>query len=150
MNFKLSQLSYLLLSILVVSVPAQAAIFGQNANINIESKLAGSSTYLAKIPKNQEEEFVRVITEHNSEVKQLSREIKAIRVNFRISNAQKREILPQFRPRIQGIFSKYNGRISAFNLTAAEKKLLADLAKLDEKGMYELLNCPDNGATMCI
>jgi hypothetical protein len=150
MNFKLSQLCYFLISILVVSIPAQAAVFRHSATINIESKLASSSTYLAKIPKNQEEEFVRVITDHNTEVKQLSGEIKAVRVNFRISNAQKREILPQFRPRIQGIFSKYNGRISAFGLTAAEKKLLADLAKLDEKSMYELLNCPDNGATMCI
>jgi hypothetical protein len=150
MKLQSGQWSCLLLSIFVFSTPAQATIFSQNTPAKFELKFTGKPSYLAEISNERRAEFRKLLTERQTELDLLTNEIKAVRVNFRISNAEKRKILPQFRPRIQSTYSRYNDRILSFLETAAERKFYNDMVEYDKKNMYKLLDCPDNGGTMCI
>jgi hypothetical protein len=148
MNPKLRQISITVFSLLVLSTPAHSAILGQGHTINIVSH---PDTHIAKLSKQEEEAVQRITEEYFKQIDYFRGEMGAIRVNFRISNAEKRQILPSFKPKIDNMINSYLEKLRPYSAKDEYgSRILKAMKDAGEYHLYQLLDCPDNGATMCI
>jgi hypothetical protein len=150
MNFKLKQISITILSMLALSTPAHSAIFGQGSTISNGSH--NLDTRVAKLSKQEEEAVQRIMEDYFNQIDYFRGEIGAIRGNFRISNAEKRQILPSFKPKIDNMINSYLEKLRPYSAKDEYgSRILKAMKDTGEYHLYQLLDCPDNnGATMCI
>jgi ABC-type transporter MlaC component len=148
MNLKLRQLSIAILSTLAFSAPAYSEILGQRPTTNSALHRQGNQ---AKLSKQDEQVVKKIIDDYFDQISNLQREIGAVRGNFRISNAEKRKILPSFKLRVDNMINSHIERLRPYSSQDKNiSRILEFMRRNGEFHLYYLLECPDmNGATMC-
>jgi hypothetical protein len=95
-------------------------------------------------------EMLKIYQEYNEEQEKTIVEMRAIRSNWKTSNASKRPLLAAFRPRLTANIERYMSRMQPHLKTQSAITDFNKLKKLMEEQSYRYLECPDDrGTTMC-
>lgn len=151
MSSKLTWLSVVtVLSVLTFSTLAQSAFSGQTPVVSSELEV-DHDIHIEKLSKQEKESVQKVMDEYLARIDHLRGEMSEIQVNPKISRAEKRQILPAFKPKIDNMISGYVEKLRPYSEKDKHGfRVIKAVKEMGEYHLYQLLDCPDNGAKMCI
>jgi hypothetical protein len=117
-----------------------------NRSSHMAKRRNGSSGKMSAQQEQQLREMMKIKDEYNAAQNPIFREMHAIRVNWKTSNASKRVLLKQYRPRLDANIQIFEQKIQAYKNHPFYLLMQPDELRRDA---YWYMDCPDDNATMC-
>jgi cell division septum initiation protein DivIVA len=153
MILKISAIGLLAVTELVLGNALPGIAANQNARVVATENMSGhiakrrrSSGQMTPQQEQQVTEILKIKTDYDAAQAPLIQEMRAIRSNWQTSNAQKRVLLQQYRPRIEANLQTFEQKMKAYKNHPLYKLMPLSLAR---EQAYSYTECPDDTATMC-
>jgi hypothetical protein len=120
--------------------------------LTTNSGFYGRDTYIVDSSQQEKEALERINEEFKKEMGILRYEAGIIRINVRIFNAEKRELLSKLRPRVDSAINNYFRKLEMYmKKDQRTRRFLADSKKFYYRQERQRLECPDyENATICL
>jgi hypothetical protein len=153
MILKISAVGLLAVAEIVLGSALPGVAANQSATVvateNRSGHIAKRGRSSGKMTPQQEQqvtEILKIKTDYDAAQDPLIQEMRAIRSNWQTSNAQKRVLLQQYRPRLEANLQTFEQKMKTYKSHPLYK--LMPIAIVREQ-VYKYTECPDDTATMC-
>jgi hypothetical protein len=153
MILKISAVGLLAVTELVLGNALPGIAANQNPRVvateNRSGHIAKRGRSSGKMTPQQEQqvpEMLKIKTDYDAAQDPIIQEMRAIRSNWQTSNAQKRVLLQQYRPRLEANLQTLEQRLKAYKNHPLYPFMQLSLVR---ENVYKYTECPDDTATMC-